>query len=92
MNRGVAWDGGKGAVPLSNCLQNRTCKKFKSGEILSGGGGGGVRQAAVHFCVIISIIIICTCASRYCKNQLSAQKLVHKLVSEGPKFRESPEI
>ena len=40
-----------------------------------GGGGGGVRQAAVHSCVIISIII---CVSCYCKNQISARQISSK--------------
>ena len=37
----------RGAPP--NSLQNRTCKKFKSGEILTGRGGGG--SGEVHSCV-----------------------------------------
>ena len=48
-----------------NCLQNPTCEKFISGEILS---GWSVRQAVPNSCLIISNII-CACVSCYCKNQ-----------------------
>ena len=67
--RGVAKGGARGGRPPPNCLQNS--KRFKSGEILR---EGDVRQAAVHSYIIISIII-CVCASCYCKNQILARQI-----------------
>ena len=65
-----------------NYLHNRTCKKFKSGEIFI---VGNVRQVVVHSCVIISIII-CVCVSIIAKIRFQLSKLVQKLVPEGEKL------
>ena len=56
-NRGVAKRG------------NRTCKKFKSGGILS--GGGGMREAAVYSCVKISIILLLKNSCQKARNRVS---------------------
>ena len=64
----------QGGRPLPNCFQNRTCKRFKSDEILIKGGGGGVRQAAAHSCVMRMFAYV----SCYCKNQISVKEISSK--------------
>ena len=76
----------KGAVaPPPHCLENHTCKKFKSGEILR--GRGCEATSGTSFIIINIVIYLHVYHVTAKKIRFQLGKLVQKRVSEGEKLR-----